>query len=127
MRISLKGLHAIFDGVIETLLQELLLFGSLLLNLQYAFLIFHYVCSFDLVPALEDLRFVGLALHVVHEGQIFLYFFKLTHLLLLHLLLMAEFCAHRFVFGPGPEVGLLKDVLQLLPLMEFLHFLLEVF
>lgn len=73
MRISLQGFHAIFDSVVKALLQKLLLFSPLLLNLQYAFLIFYYICSFDLIPALKDLGFIGLALHIVHESQILLY------------------------------------------------------
>jgi hypothetical protein len=93
VRISLKSFHAILDGVVEALLEKLLLLSSLLLNLEYAFLVFDYVCSFDLVPAIKDLGFVGLALHVVHESQIFLDLFYLTHSLL-HLFFMPEFGAH---------------------------------
>ena len=116
--------YTILYCIIEAFFQKLLLFGPLFLYFKNGFFIFYYICSFCKVFRMQYVRFVCFTLHIIYKSQVFLYLLNLYHLFLVCLLLDEKIIAHGFFFGAAPEIGLLKDILQLLLLMQLLHFLL---
>ena len=118
--------YTILYCIIETFFQKLLLFSPLFLYFKDDFFIFYYIYSFYTVFRMQYVRFVCFTLHIIQKCQVFLYLLNLHHLFLVWLLLDEKITAHWFVLGAAPEIGLLKDILQLLFLMQLLHFLLKV-
>jgi hypothetical protein len=60
--------NAILNGIVKALLEELLLFCTLFLNLKNTFLILDNICALYFVSTVQNFRLIGFALHVVHEG-----------------------------------------------------------